>query len=72
MEVAETSLDYDRDTKAALYAAAGILEFWLAAILSQTVTAYRDPVGGAYRSVTAYQRGDHLAPLAFPRSSLSR
>ena len=66
LEVAETSLDADRDVKASLYAEAGIPEFWLVELSARRVEVYRNPQGGAYRETRTYARSDRLAPRAFP------
>ena len=42
IEVSESSLAYDRDVKLPLYAAAGIAEVWLVALLPQVVEVYGD------------------------------
>jgi len=43
IEVAETSIRYDRDKKLPLYARAGIPEVWLVDIKAGRITRYRDP-----------------------------
>lgn len=50
IEVAESSLAYDRDLKLALYAAHGIAEAWLVDVENARLTLYRDPSGEGYRS----------------------
>ena len=66
IEVAETSLAYDRDFKLPLYAAAGIPDAWLLNHDAMRLEIYREPHNGAYRSVTFVERGGSVAPLAFP------
>ncbi|MCL6500075.1 MAG: Uma2 family endonuclease [Firmicutes bacterium] len=66
IEVADTSLTYDRDVKMPLYAAAGIPELWLVDLTQDRVEVFRDPVDGHYRSVKVLARGDILTPTAFP------
>jgi Uma2 family endonuclease len=70
IEVADSSLVYDRDTKLPLYAAAGIPEAWLVDLDHDLVTVYRDPAHGAYQSVTSHARGVVIAPLAFPHLTI--
>lgn len=70
-EVADTSLEYDRRVKVPLYARAGIPEVWLVDLNQETVTAYRDPRRGNYRTAHVVRRGDELAPSAFPDLVLS-
>jgi len=51
IEVSGESLCLDRDVKGAVYAAAGIPEYWIVDIDHQSVEEYRDPdpVSGRYR-----------------------
>jgi Uma2 family endonuclease len=70
IEVADTSVDYDRDIKLPAYARSGVPEVWLADLPTETVTAYTEPANGVYRSARAYQRGDSITPLHFPELSI--
>jgi Uma2 family endonuclease len=51
VEVADTSLAKDRRIKSALYATAGIPEFWLVNLTEKLVEVHRDPVAGSYTDV---------------------
>jgi len=66
IEVADSSLEYDRDTKALLYAEDGMLEYWLVNLVDDLILVYRDPSPAGYRTVQALARGDVIRPLAFP------
>lgn len=66
VEVADSSLGYDRDFKLPLYARAGIPEVWIVNRGDARIEVYREPEGGRYRSVALVERGSTLAPLAFP------
>ena len=66
VEVAETSLRFDRTVKLALYARAGIPEYWLADATAETVTAYRQPAGETYEDVRIVGIDGRLSPVAFP------
>ena len=66
VEIAHTSLRYDRDVKAALYARHHIIEYWLADLATSTVTCYTSPQDGTYREAAIRARGDHLAPRRLP------
>ena len=66
IEVSESSLAYDRDVKLPLYAAAGIAEAWLVALLPQVVEVYRAPSENGYGEKRTMRRGDTLAPLHLP------
>jgi Uma2 family endonuclease len=66
VEVADSSLSYDRNVKMRLYAEAGIPESWLVDLKSGTVWVYRQPSPTGYRDVHSYRRGESIAPEAFP------
>lgn len=66
VEVADTSLAYDRDFKLPLYARAGIPEVWLLNHDAMRLEVSREPRGGAYQSVTFVGRDGSVTPLAFP------
>ena len=70
VEVADTSIDYDRDIKLPAYARSGMPEVWLADIPGEAVTAHTEPANGVYRAVNSYQRGDSMTPLHFPELSI--
>ena len=71
IEVAESSLSYDRDVKLPLYARAGILEVWLVALLPQVVEVYRSPSETGYREMQQLRRGDTLTAINLPELSLT-
>ncbi len=66
VEVAETSVRYDRDTKIPAYGRAGIAEAWLVDLAGEVIEVYTDPSAHGYRKTRRLWRGDSLAPQAFP------
>lgn len=64
VEVSDTSLVFDLTAKAALYARAGISEYWVVDIQGRRVVVHRQPKGGRYRSIVAYGQDESIAPLA--------
>lgn len=66
IEVADSSLPYDSGPKLARYAAAGIPEVWIANLRVREVTAYTEPSGSQYTTVSVYRPGDSISPRAFP------
>lgn len=71
VEVADSTLQFDRDTKAALYAAAGIPDYWLLNLVDLYLTVHHDPVtlpdGTAeYQTIFDVQPGQSVAPLHLP------
>jgi Uma2 family endonuclease len=51
IEVADSSIKFDRDTKAPLYAAAGISEYWIVNLIDNRLEIYRQPEGSIYTSI---------------------
>lgn len=66
IEIADSSLARDRDTKIPMYGQAHVPESWLVDLKSDTVWVYRQPSPAGYRDVRPYRRGDSIAPEAFP------
>jgi Uma2 family endonuclease len=60
VEVAETSLEYDREEKVPRYAQARIPEVWLIDVERETVTQYTQPDGTHYRGKQTLQRDQVL------------
>lgn len=78
VEVAESSLDFDRHHKGSLYARAAIQDYWIVNLASRLLEVYRDPLpdasaayGWRYRSVVSLTRADVVVPLAFPAARIS-
>jgi Uma2 family endonuclease len=71
VEVADTSLAYDRSTKWRLYAEAGIPEYWVVDCAAETVEVHRDPGPDGYRDVRLMTGVATLRPQAFPDIELS-
>ena len=65
IEVAESSLAKDR-RKAAVYAAAGVPEYWLVDIDNRRVEVRTQPEGGAYLRQETIAAGGELASSALP------
>jgi Uma2 family endonuclease len=75
VEIADSTLDYDRTTKVELYASAGILDYWVVDVVGRRLFVYRDPSpqpaglgGNAYRSPMTFGSNDAIAPLAAPNA----
>jgi hypothetical protein len=71
VEVADTSLDYDRGVKVPLYARAGIPEAWIIALPAEEVEVFRQPSPDGYRRVATLRRGDVLSIEALPNVTLA-
>jgi Uma2 family endonuclease len=70
IEVADSSLEYDRGEKAELYAEAGIADYWVVNAVERTVEIHRDPVRVQYRDVQPFSLGDAVYPLVAPAAGL--
>ena len=67
-EVADTTLAFDLSTKAALYARAGIGEYWVVDVAGRSLTTHRDPRAGVYQSVVRYAADESVSPAGRPES----
>jgi Uma2 family endonuclease len=73
IEVSDTTLGFDRGRKAALYAKAGIPEYWILNLVDRVLEVYRDPAPladrpseYAYRSAHRFGPADAVTPLSLP------
>jgi Uma2 family endonuclease len=70
VEVADSSLRYDRGEKAQLYAACGVPEYWVVNLVDRVVEVHRAPSSAGYREITRVPQGGRVQLLAFPDVSL--
>lgn len=70
VEVAASSLRYDRGVKAAVYAVAGIPEYWVVDVVGELVEVRTRPVGGAFQDVREARAGAVLLPGTLPGLSV--
>jgi Uma2 family endonuclease len=66
VEVADTSLIYDRDRKLPLYAEAGIPEVWLVDLNAETVEVYSEPGPAGYGRITRSGREGRVVSITLP------
>ena len=78
VEVADTSLAYDRTTKASLYAKAGTADYWIVNLIERRLEVYRHPTidaaqpyGFGYAEITVFTATDNVAPLAMPQALIA-
>ena len=69
VEVAEASLALDREHKSALYARAGVADYWIVNLAAHVLEVYREPIRSAarrwkYRNVRLLKPGAVVSPLA--------
>ena len=70
VEVSHSTVEYDRDVKTPLYAAAGISELWLVNLDEDFIDGLSDPEGAGYRTLRRYVRGERIAPALLPDAAL--
>lgn len=66
IEVAESSLDYDRKTKAPLYAAAGVPEYWIVDVVARVIEVHDQPHGFAFSRVQRKPLDSEVSVAALP------
>ena len=65
IEVAESSLSYDRGRKLRLYASCGVPEYWIVNLPERCIEVYTLPEGNAYARVEKYVLGQAIRLGAF-------
>jgi Uma2 family endonuclease len=70
IEVSESSIGFDRQRKAELYARAGIVEYWVVNTAEEIVHLFRDPSPSGYGSMTTHSAGQTITPLSAPNVRL--
>lgn len=68
VEVAGDSLRKDRKVKAAVYARAGVPEYWIVNVEGKAVEVFTDPAAGGYRRAREIARPAVLAAESLPVS----
>lgn len=73
VEVAESSLAFDREYKGSLYARARVPEYWVVNLVDRVLEVHRDavptteaPFGWRYGQIQTLRPGDWISPLARP------
>jgi Uma2 family endonuclease len=73
VEVAESSLAFDREDKGSLYARGGVRDYWIVNLVDRALEVYRDPgpdpaapYGWRYRVVERLGPAASVSPLALP------
>ena len=71
VEVADTSLRFDRNTKLPLYAAADIPEVWIVNLPSNIVEVHQKPEFGIYQVTEIFRIGDTVSSSVLPILAVS-
>lgn len=70
IEVADTSLAYDRGVKVPLYAQHGVVEVWIIDLENNLVRFFRQPAGGTYADITATETPGLTPLVTLPKVKL--
>jgi Uma2 family endonuclease len=72
IDVADSSLDYDREVNGALYAENGIAEYWIVNLVDHCLEVHRQPqANGTYADVRTLRPGDTASLLLLPAVSVA-
>ena len=71
IEVADSSLKYDREVKALAYAKSGIADYWILDVNQRKLHVYRLPSPDGYQSETILSEDVTISPLAFPNCAIA-
>jgi len=66
IEVADSSVRFDRNRKLPLYASSGIVETWLVDLVHNVVVVATEPTADGYTNIVEHKPGATIAPAAFP------
>lgn len=71
IEIADSSLKYDREVKAMAYAKSGIIEYWILDVIGRKLCMYRLPSPDGYHSESILAEDVTISPLAFPDCAIA-
>ena len=70
VEISDATYRYDQGLKADIYAASGIVEYWIVNLRQRTLEIRRDPRSGKYQTLETYGEIETVIPLAAPNAAL--
>lgn len=71
IEIADSSLRFDRTIKLPLYARAGVPELWIVDLKRRILDAYRQPEGDGYAEMTSYGPEDTIGLELAPEITMT-
>ena len=71
IEVADSSLEYDRQVKAHLYGRSGVPETWVKNLPEDCIERFTEPGPDGYAQHTVHRRGETLTPASLPDMKLA-
>ncbi len=66
IEVADSSLKYERETKGKAYARSGIADYWVLDVIDRKLHVFREPAQEGYQSEVIFSQESSVSPLQFP------
>ena len=70
VEVSDSSLRLDMNTKSGTYARAGIPEYWVVNVNARTLEVFRQPAPQGYAQMMTLQANESVRPLAAPEAEI--
>jgi Uma2 family endonuclease len=78
VEVAESTLAFDRNVKSSLYARARVPDYWIVNLVDRVLEVYREPAAAAeapfgwrYGQIQTLRSGDSVSALALPSTRIA-
>lgn len=71
IEVADSSLAYDREIKAKIYARSGIADYWVLNVNDRQLHVFREPADDGYQSEVILGENASISPLQFPAFNIA-
>jgi Uma2 family endonuclease len=75
VEISDTTLEFDRERKARLYAKAGLVEYWVVNLVDRVLEVHRSPATDAqaprYGEIKSVAAGEMVSPVAAPTAAIA-
>ncbi|MEG4985309.1 Uma2 family endonuclease [Microcoleus sp. BR0-C5] len=71
IEVADSSLTFDREIKAKAYARSGIADYWVLNVNERQLHVFREPAEDGYQSEVILGESASISPLEFPAFNIA-
>jgi Uma2 family endonuclease len=70
IEIADSSLEFDRREKLELYAESGVPEYWIVNLIDDQIEVFRNPAGRDYHDKAIYRGDARISPLAHSEATI--
>jgi Uma2 family endonuclease len=71
IEVADSSLTFDREIKAKIYARSGIADYWVLNVGDRQLHVFREPAVDGYQSEVILAETASISPIEFPTFNIA-